>query len=171
MKKKKVGNIEKFSLEKMDKRRCVGFNLEMAYDILELHSEGKTIVDICKMPGMPSRMTIGYWRRNNVDFDIALKLAQESCADVIIEEALKEVNNATPKEAKLVDVKFKATAWYVSKICRPKYGEDYNIKVSHTIDVYPLLQAARKRMKDVIDGESVRTTATVCIGRGGGDED
>lgn len=168
MKKKKVDNIAvDFSLEKMDKKKCVGFNLKMAYDILELHSEGKTLVDICKMPGMPNRHTVGYWRRNNVDFDVAMKLAQESCADVIIEKALEEVNNATPKEAKLVDVKFKATAWYVSKICRSKYGEDYNIKVSHTIDVYPLLQAARKRMKDVIDGESVMTTATVCIGRGG----
>lgn len=171
-KKRVVERVMDFSLEKMNKSKGVKFDLKMVYDILERHSEGETITDICKESGMPSRHTIGFWRRTNADFDAALKIAQESCADVKIEKSLAEVNKATPKEAKLVDVKFKATAWYVSKICRSKYGEDYNIKVSHTIDVYPLLQAARKRMKEVIDGRSVLTTATVSIGRGNAsDED
>ncbi len=129
------------------------YNEELGKKILSLYSNGKTILQITKLKGMPSRITIYNWRTNYPEFGKAYDLAVECNADYIVEKAYDKVENASSAEAKLVDVQFKSTSWLASKLNRNKYGEKLDVSHSVYIDVAPVLAEGLARMKAVSVGE------------------
>lgn len=125
------------------------YTLELAKIVLDKYSDGIMLKDICGVDGVPSRWTVYKWRIDNPDFDKLWLLAAECNADVIVEQAFKNVMGADPKEAKLVDVQFKSSSWLASKINRAKYGDKLDITQTVAIDLSPALLEATKRMQAV----------------------
>ncbi len=126
---------------------------ERGEQILSLYAQGKTILQITKLKGMPSRITIYNWRTAYPEFGKAYDLAVECNADYIVEKAYNKVENASSAEAKLVDVQFKSTSWLASKLNRNKYGDKIDIDITKTLDISPALADAVKRMASVGVGE------------------
>lgn len=65
-----------------------GFDSDKAAEILRRLSEGETLVAICKTEGMPTRQTVGNWRRGNKDFDTAYYEAMEQGCHALLDETL-----------------------------------------------------------------------------------
>ena len=124
------------------------YNKKIADRILDMLSSGKTLVNIQKK-GLPSRWSIYRWFIDNPDFERAFRLAQECNTDEMIETVLARIKSCKDtKMAKLLDVDFKATSWYISKINRRVYGEKLDVTVT-TLDISPLLKLAIDRMSAV----------------------
>lgn len=56
---------------------------ELAAYILEKLANGVPLAVICREPGMPSRRTVGNWRKAHADFDTAFGEARDDGYDVI----------------------------------------------------------------------------------------
>jgi len=118
----------------------------IAQKILNLLSSGKTLVDI-QSKGLPSRWTIYQWFVDNPEFEKRFRLAQSCSTDIRIEDVLKRIETCTDtKQAKLLDVLFKSTSWYVSKINRAVYGDKIDVSHTHTLDVSKPIQLALQRL-------------------------
>lgn len=82
--------------------RPTGFTLELADEICDMLSDGKSLVAICELPEMPSRRTVMKWLALADDGDPLYKpflhsylRAREAQADVIFDECLDIADNAT----------------------------------------------------------------------------
>jgi|TARA_Y100000310_G_scaffold84249_1_gene81032 hypothetical protein len=117
----------------------------MAQKILNFLSSGKTLVDV-QGKGLPSRWTIYQWFVDNPEFEKLYRLAQECNADSKIEKVIHRIETCQDtKQAKLLDVLFKSTSWYVAKI-NSKYKDRVDVSVSHTLDISPALNKALTRL-------------------------
>lgn len=120
-----------------------------AKQILDLYAGGDTLADITKK-GLPSRWTVYQWRKDFPEFGKLWDLAVECCSDAKIENVIHRIDTCIDtKQAKLLDVLFKSTSWYVSKINRNKYGDKIDIQHTVTIDLSPALIEATQRMASV----------------------
>ncbi len=122
---------------------------ELGIEILRLYSNGQTLLDICKLPRMPSRNTIYLWRSDFPEFGKAYLVAKESHVDNIVETAFKAVMAASSKEAKLVDVQFRSASWLASRLNRDKYGDKLDVQHNVILDITGLLAEAQDRMKSI----------------------
>ena len=121
------------------------YNKKVADKILNSLAGGKTLLEIQKK-GMPSRWTLYRWFVNNPEFEKLFRLAQECNADNKIEAVMHRIETCQDtKQAKLLDVLFKSTSWYVAKI-NSKYKDRVDVSVSHTLDISPALNKALTRL-------------------------
>ena len=132
--------------------RPTGYNERVAKQILDYYAKGKTLADITKK-GLPSRWTVYQWRKQYPEFGELFEMAIECCTDAKIEKVLNRIETCKDtRQAKLLDVLFKSTSWYISKINK-KYSDRIQLDVSQTIDIGPALQLAMERMKRLGTGE------------------
>ena len=61
---------------------------ELADQILTMYSSGLAISEICREAGMPDRVTLWRWRRENEEFATAFARAREANAETIEDEML-----------------------------------------------------------------------------------
>ena len=137
------------------------YNKKVANKILDSLAGGKTLLQIQKK-GMPSRWTLYRWFVNNPEFEKLFRLAQECNADNKIEAVLNRIETCTDtKQAKLLDVLFKSTSWYVSKI-NSKYKDRVDVSVSHVLDISKPMQAALDRLAALSLPAPVATIEAEC---------
>lgn len=129
--------------------RPTKYNIALGNRILKYYSDGKTILSITKIKGMPSRNTIYLWRKDFPEFGLAYIVACECNADSVVESRYEALINADVSEAKLASEQWKAGTWLASKINRAKYGDKLDIQHSVTIDLSPALLEATQRMASV----------------------
>ncbi len=129
--------------------RPTKYNDKIAGEILTLYSKGQTLLDICKLPRMPSRISVYKWRSVFPEFGKAYLVALESHVDNIVETAFKAVMAANSKEAKLVDVQFRSASWLAGRLNRQKYGDKLDVQHNVTLDITGLLAEAADRMKSI----------------------
>ena len=137
------------------------YNKKMADKILNSLAGGKTLLEIQKK-GMPSRWTLYRWFVDNPEFEKLFRLAQECNADSKIETVIHRIETCKDtKQAKLLDVLFKSTSWYVSKI-NSKYKDRVDVSVSHTLDISPALNKALDRLSALSLPAPVQTIEAEC---------
>lgn len=129
--------------------RPTKYNVGLGNRILKHYSDGKTILSITKIKGMPSRNTIYLWRTDFPEFGKAYIVACECNADSVVESRYEALIDADVSEAKLASEQWKAGTWLASKINRSKYGDKLDIQHSVTIDLSPALIEATQRMASV----------------------
>lgn len=129
--------------------RPTKYNEKVAKRILNLYAGGKTMTDI-QQKGMPSRWSVYKWRAQYPEFGKLWDLAVECCSDAKIESVMHRIDTCIDtRQAKLLDVLFKSTSWYVSKINRSRYGDKIDIDITKTLDISPALAEAIKRMSAI----------------------
>ena len=137
------------------------YNESLAKSILKYYSDGKTILAITKLKGMPSRNTIYLWRKDFPEFGKAYLVACECNADSVVESRYEAIINADVSEAKLVAEQWKAGTWLASKINRAKYGDKIDIDIKQTVDISPALALAVERMRSIGTGQDKLIEAEV----------
>lgn len=101
--------------------------------ILERLANGESLVQICKSPGMPSRMTVQRWQSDDDEFDVAVMRAREAGMFVRAENAVEAAKCA--EDAGLGRLAFDAERWYVGKLSNA-FSDDKARKheVKHSMD-------------------------------------
>lgn len=114
------------------------YTKEIADQICNELSEGKSLRKVCESGGMPSKVTIFAWMRKYPEFLNQYARAKEESADAMNEdlmdlgdEAINHAYNANPKASSAVvqAVKLKADnlKWVMSKMKPKKYGDKTDI--------------------------------------------
>ncbi len=130
--------------------RPTKYNDKLANRILNLYASGVNLFRIEKQKGSPSRRTVLRWRKQFPAFAIEYDIASECNTDNRMESVIDRIETCTdPKLAKLLDVLFRSTSWYVGKVNRNKYGDKLDITQTVLMDISPALLAATKRMEAV----------------------
>jgi hypothetical protein len=133
---------------------------EMAARICAEIIDGKSVRSICKMEGMPSKITVMRWLRSHEDFkelyDRACVERAEAYAEEIVDIADDGTNDYVPdgddgvrfdhEHVQRSKLRVEARKWICAKMKPRKYGE----KVETTHQVGDTLQALLKE----IDGRS-----------------
>lgn len=71
---------------------------EIADEVVQWVSEGKTLRDYCRQPGKPNRRTIDEWRARDREFAQRMWRARDDGYDVIAEEALSIADQPSDHE-------------------------------------------------------------------------
>lgn len=129
--------------------RPTKYKVNLGNRILKHYADGKTILSITKIKGMPSRNTIYLWRRDFPEFGKAYIIACECNADSVVESRYEALINADVSEAKLASEQWKAGTWLASKINRSKYGDKLDITQTVIVDISSALLEATNRMQAV----------------------
>lgn len=75
--------------------KAVKFSEGIARQIIELTAEGKSTIEIGRMPGMPHRVTMFRWMRENSEFQTAWLLAKQVSAEMMAEDMLLIADDGT----------------------------------------------------------------------------
>ena len=114
-----------------------------------LYRAGRHLNQIGSYACMPSRMTIDRWKKKYPEFEKALDDALDAHSESLLVMMQDRVMNATPKEAKLVDVQQRYITWLVSRLNRKKYGDKMEIEITKKINIAPVLARALENLKKV----------------------
>ena len=121
-------------------REAVRYSPELAAEICRLMSEGKSLRQVCELPGMPTRQSVLRWVEGNASFreqyqrarealydflaDEVIRLADDDSGDYFIEnrngESVYVTNHAAVQRSKL---RVEARKWLLSKVAAKKYGD------------------------------------------------
>lgn len=66
----------------------------VAEEVIRLIAEGKTVLEISKMEGMPPPAAIYYWKRRYQEFSAEMKMAREMRAEVFQDEAIQRAKDS-----------------------------------------------------------------------------
>lgn len=109
--------------------------------ILELMSEGSSLREIVKQPGMPSRATVTRWVSNNTEgFGDRYQVARQMQADALAEDIIAISDDASqdainPQSVQRAKLMTENRKWLASKIFPRTYGDrvDGSLAVSVTM--------------------------------------
>jgi hypothetical protein len=95
-------------------------------------AEGKSLVEVCKTKGFPSRATVYRWLRESEEFRTIMSLAHDDQADAIADDVLKIADSAGKTKAAINKARLQIDArkWYAAKVRPKKYGD--RITQEHT---------------------------------------
>jgi hypothetical protein len=128
---------------------------EIVNKILDLLSCGKSIVDIEKIDGMPTRQCIFTWCCKYPDFYDAFDKAREFGAHAMAEQAADRIETcpSDPMELTKLRLYLEHMRWYIGKLNQRKYGEKtiisgdkdnpLTLNLAHTLDERIAARAAR----------------------------
>jgi hypothetical protein len=103
---------------------------EIEETILSLLEEGESLVNICKLPNMPSRRTVLRWQRELTSFGAKCVHAREAQGDLAADK-LDDVNDKVehgilePAAANIISSNLK---WKASKLAPKKYGDKVQVE-------------------------------------------
>jgi hypothetical protein len=86
-------------------------------------ADGRTLADILRDPGMPSRHTVAGWFDLHPEFYARYLRARESLADHLVERMIEIAANSTSETAAADRVKLSALQWAASKYKPRSYGD------------------------------------------------
>lgn len=101
-------------------KRPVAFSKAAMFKICAEISNGKSLVRVCKMPGMPTRKTAYEWMHRYPEFMEAYKIAQLERADYLAEEALEIADTA--EDAGIGRLRVDTRKWFVAQMSPKKWG-------------------------------------------------
>lgn len=99
------------------------FDQKIADRICEERADGKSIRQISKMDGMPSRSTIRKWRKEVPEFESQYAHATEESDDFYFDELMDLQRRANASNAHAIRVKADIIKWALSKLKPKKYGD------------------------------------------------
>lgn len=130
-------NIHKGQDSKNGTGRPSIYSDELAYAICELIAEGKSLVYICRLDGMPRYTTVMRWCRDREEFRELYRQARDDQADFLAEELL-EIADDDSLDIGFTDdgkpfvkgeniqrsrLRVDARKWIASKLKPKKYGD------------------------------------------------
>lgn len=117
------------------------YSHELEERICELLASGKSIREICKERGMPSRDTVNAWKSKNQAFSARYSQAVEDRGELLSSQIVDIADDLTgdPVRDRL---RVDARKWVASKLFPYKYGDkvtnDVNLKGSIIIQASPM---------------------------------
>ena len=132
---------------------------ELAQKICDLIREGKSERQICKMPNMPTAMTLRRWKEGNPDFCAQSARAREESAEKFKDELNDQLQTRLstgedfPKGAVeaykvLMQEKARQAAWRDDS----RYGNRKTVKVDATEDAKGMAEVYAKMLEAQKDG-------------------
>lgn len=116
--------------EKRGPGRESAYTPEIAAEILDLVSAGKSLRSICELDGMPDERTVRRWASENREgFAPQYEAARNIALDILADEVLSIADQSdgdVPRDR----LRFDARRWYLSKLAPKRYGD----KVTHAGD-------------------------------------
>ena len=85
--------------------------------------EGESLVDICRDPAMPSRMTVYRWFDENPAFDARCARAREALADYLVDKIEQMASETTEDNHQSQKVKISTAQWRAMKMAPRLYGD------------------------------------------------
>jgi len=142
--------------------RPSSFTPERGRAICELLAEGKSLLAICKKPGMPAPYTVSRWLADpaNTEFQAEYARARDVGLDLLADEIMQIAN--TPKKGKTTKksedgvevtegdmlghrrLQVDARKWYLSKLAPRRYGDRLELSGSVVFDRASALRRARE---------------------------
>lgn len=113
----------------------VRYSDEIAQEILDAYSQGVSISEICRVEGMPDRVTLWRWRQENKDFATAYARAREANAEAI-EDRMADVERQVMEgmlEPQAANVVLASQRWRARVLHPAQYGDKVDLK--HTGNV------------------------------------
>lgn len=106
--------------------------------ILAELSEGKSLSEVCKADGMPTRRTVQRWQEDDADFDVAVTRARETGFEQRADSAV--LNAKTAEDATKGRLAFDAERWYLGKLSNAfsdNKPQNHNLtgKVIHAVEI------------------------------------
>lgn len=101
--------------------------------ILGMEADGRTLADILRDPGMPSRHTVSGWFDLHPEFHARYLRARESLADLLVERMLEVAAQSTPETAAADRVKLSALQWAASKYKPKAYSDRVQSEVTSNV--------------------------------------
>jgi hypothetical protein len=99
-----------------------GFCQDTAREIFARLCEGEGLYRICADPRMPGKSTVYRWRERVPEFDRAVRLARDICAETVCEESLEAARAVTPETASATRVRLEHERWFVRAIAPHRFG-------------------------------------------------
>jgi hypothetical protein len=100
---------------------------ELADKVLDGLAEGKSLVDVCADPSLPSVRTVMQWAADNEEFAQRYVRAREAQAEVMDDKILKAADKAK-EDPQAARVQIDAYKWRAAKLAPKKYGDATTIK-------------------------------------------
>lgn len=109
--------------------RPTDYTPELAEEICDELTEGKSLRSICKEPGMPHRGTVGRWLDSHTAFAAKYARARLSQADLMDDRILEtiakiESGELTPEQGRVI---IAALQWRAAKLEPKKYGDKQHV--------------------------------------------
>jgi len=125
---------------------------------------GRSLVQVCKEPGLPDRETISRWIRDEPGYAAKYAYARAMQADTLFSE-MAEVEakvQAGTMDSHAARVVLDSMRWRASKLAPKVYGDRLDVSVSDTrISISGALQAAQSRLALLHDAAQVQDVQDV----------
>ena len=101
------------------------YTIQIAARICELMSEGKSLTEVCALPGMPTRQTIIKWRVAHDEFAKMYREAREAQAEYYVDQILREADRRSQDRVSAIDkrTKIDTLKWIACKFYPRVYGD------------------------------------------------
>lgn len=106
------------------------FTPELADAICEEMINGRDLTEICSAEGMPHRVTVYRWMRDNPVFATQYAHAREALADFELANLKKLADDCTEENVNSTRVKLNHFQWRVMKIAPRVYGDRTRTEVT-----------------------------------------
>ena len=99
---------------------------ELADQLCERLSQGKSLRTVCKAADMPSAVTIFSWLRKDPEFLKQYERSKAEAADALVDEIL-DISDDESLDTQRARLQVDARKWVASKLKPKKYGDKMNI--------------------------------------------
>jgi len=103
--------------------RPSAYSQEIVNEICRLLADGELLTNICKMPGMPPRMTVYDWLEAHEEFRAQYARAREIQADAMDDLILNTANATTNDSYRPDQVRIGAYQWRAARLKPRVYGQ------------------------------------------------
>lgn len=124
--------------------RPTKYSLELAQRICDLLIDGKNLIQICKLPGMPVRSTVIKWVDEHEKFGQMYTRAREHQGEYFVDQVAETARRSTAETANADRVKIDGYKWTAVQSNPRKYGPKVDVNQSVTMSFVDLIQSAYK---------------------------
>ena len=93
-----------------------------AQEVFVRMCEGESLTAICEDPQMPAMTTVWKWRRDNSEFDGAIRLARECQAQRLCDRGMEIADAVTPETAYATRVRLSQLRWTAASLAPRRFG-------------------------------------------------
>ena len=126
---------------KKPKGRPSDYSLALASVVCEEIAAGKSLREVCAMPGMPSERQAYLWLGKYTEFGEMYARAREERADLVADEIVTIADTET--DPNVARVRIDARKWWASRVNPKKYGDKLqteNTNTTYVINAQPMSQ-------------------------------
>ena len=102
------------------------YSEETTKEICRLIENGITLIEICKLEGMPDISTVYDWQDSHPDFSERYARARQRQADTLASMVMTEAFNS--HDAQIGRLRMDALKWTASKLAPKKYGDKVELE-------------------------------------------